>query len=293
MSGKIAVDGELADEAEARVSAVDRALLFGEGAFESIRTYGGEPFALGEHLARLERSCERLGIELPVARQVLACEVREAIAAAQEPECYVRVMITGGRGLGPGGAQGGPTRIVIARRLPPPPRTLRREGAGVVLVPASLTACGGPAGGAKVLSFLGYQLAASQARAAGAEEAVLHDGEGRLLEGATSNLFVVHADRLRTPPASAGILDGITRRAVIGLARVERWDVREAELFPRDLYDADEAFFTNSLREIVPIVRADGRPVHDGRPGPRTRRLQAAFRAMTGPCRLEGAGEGV
>lgn len=290
MSAKVRIDGRIVDEAEATVSVLDRGLLFGDGVFETLRTYGGEPFALREHMERLVRSCERIGIALEADAQTLSLEVRETIEAAGEPECYVRVVVTGGRGLGLRRPEGPPTptRIVMARPLPPPPLTERREGVEVALVRADLPTHAGPARGAKVLSYLGNQLATEEAAARGAYEAVLLDGEGQLVEGASSNVFLVRAGELLTPPASAGLLEGITRKTVVGLARVERLAVRSRALYPRDLYDADEAFVTSSVREIVPVVRADGQPVDDGRPGPLTRRLQALYRAMTGPCRIEG-----
>lgn len=282
MTRVVSIDGTLTRPEEASVSVYDRGFLYGDSVFETVRTYAGEPFALDEHMARLSRSAERVGITMPVAPALFAMEVRKAVRAAKNPESYARAMLT--RGAGPLGLDPSaaltPLRVILVEPLTPPPPSAYRDGVAVVTVRTERAA--DAAHGAKVGNYLASLLALQKARAAGAHEALILDASGHVLEGTTSNVFLVRGGDLITPPDEAGILPGITRAHLLDIARAERHGVRFTSITPADLATADEVFLTSSIREILPVVRVDDRIIAGGAPGPVTRALHAAFRAMVG-----------
>jgi branched-chain amino acid aminotransferase len=301
----VSIDGVIQAPEEARVSVYDRGFLYGDSVFETIRTYGGEPFALAEHLARLERSAEHVGIPMPLSRAALARELGAILAASHarargvsgggpaEPasrERYARVMLT--RGSGPLGLEPGsavaPLRVIMIEPLKAPASSLYRDGVSVIAVRTQRA--GDAAHGAKVGNYLASLLALREARAAGAHEALILDAAGHVVEGTTSNVFLVErqgaaargAGALITPPEEAGILAGITRAHVMELAGELGIPVRCEPVPLARLVAADEVFITSSIREIVPVVRVDAHGIGDGSPGPTTRALHAAFRRKVG-----------
>ncbi len=279
------VDGVLSPLAEAKVSVQDRGFLYGDSVFETLRTYRGEPFALDRHLARLERSASLAYIELPLSLAALAGEVRAAVASAGNAESYVRVMITRGRGelgLDPGLAVA-PTRVVIVTPLEAPPPAVYERGIAAVTFAARRSADGTEAAGAKIGNYLVSVLATRRAKAAGAAEALIVDGKGAVVEGATSNVFFVAKGALITPPEDDGILPGITRAVALEVARDLSIPViyRSPQLGELELFD--EVFISSSIRELVAVVRIEGNAVGDGKPGPVYRRLREAFRRHVEP----------
>jgi branched-chain amino acid aminotransferase len=281
MSMIVMIDGQIVPPERATVSVLDRGFLYGDSVFETIRTYGGRPFALEEHLRRLERSAERVFIELPVPLATLMAEVHAAVAASQSPESYIRVMVTRGSGdtlgLDPALSRS-PLRVVIAGPLVPPKPEEYERGVSVITYRTQRTAEATEAASAKVGNYLVAVLAMREARKAGASEALITDAAGHVVEGATSNVFAWRAGRLCTPPESAGILPGITRAHVLEVAREMPLPVELCELTIADLTGADEVFISSSIRELLPVVRVDDSTIGDGRCGPVTRRLLAAFR---------------
>src|SRR5262245_57945268 len=193
------IDGALFPPGEAKVSVYDRGFLYGDSVFETIRTYGGEPFALGEHMARLERSAERVGIVMPIPPADFAMEIRRAVRAARNPESYARAMLT--RGSGPVGLDpalaAAPLRVVLVEPLTPPPAAWYRDGIAVVTVRTE-RAGDAAQGGAKVGNYLASLLALKAAKAAGAQEALIVDTAGRVIEGTTSNVFLVRGGEIVT-----------------------------------------------------------------------------------------------
>jgi branched-chain amino acid aminotransferase len=276
------INGILHPPEAATVSVYDRGFLYGDSVFDTLRTYGGEPFALDEHLARLARSAEKVAIALPIDLATWNQEVRHAIQAAKNPESYARIILTRGEGplgLDPSLARD-PLRVILVEPITPLPGAVYRDGVKVVTVRTERAADAAP--GAKVSNYLGSMLALKQAHAAGAHEALIVNARGAIAEGATSNFFLLHGGALVTPPEEAGILAGITRAHVLELAAELALEVKLEPIFPVDLDHAAEAFLTSSLREIIPVVKVDERTIGDGRPGPVTRRVHAAFRARVG-----------
>jgi branched-chain amino acid aminotransferase len=282
MNRVVSIDGTIHQPEDAKVSVYDRGFLYGDSVFETVRTYAGEPFALDEHMARLARSAERVGIPMPIALPAFAMEIRKAVRAAKNPESYARAMLT--RGAGPLGLDPSnaiePLRVIYVEPLEPLPAHVYRDGVHVVT--SRTVRAGDAAQGAKVGNYLASLLALKRARAAGAHEALIVDAAGRVVEGTTSNVFLVRDGALVTPPEDAGILLGITRAHVLDLAREARVEVRIEPMMVTDLTAADEVFLTSSLREIIPVVRVDDAIVASGEPGPTTRRLHEAFRARVG-----------
>jgi branched-chain amino acid aminotransferase len=276
----VMIDGRMVAPDEARVSVFDRGFLYGDSVFETIRTYGGEPFALGEHIERLRKSAERVFIELPVPPARIAEEVRAAVHAVHNPESYIRVMVT--RGSGPLGLDSDqvkdPVRVIIVGPLTPPPISAYEQGIAVISYRTRRAAEDTDAVGAKVGNYLVAVLAMREARKAGAAEALIVDGAGNVVEGASSNVFALFGGRLVTPPEEAGILAGITRAHLIGVAHELGLDVALEPLPVPRLMSADEVFISSSIRELLPVVRIDQEVVASGLPGPLTRSLHQAFR---------------
>ncbi|MGB5694045.1 MAG: aminotransferase class IV [Polyangiales bacterium] len=278
-TGKVSIDGLVVDGGEARVSVFDRGFLYGDSVFEVFRTYDGVPFAEKAHLERLRRSADRLMIPMPVSIETLSSEVRATLDAAGEGEWYVRVVIT--RGTGPltydPTTATTPLRVIIAVPVSVPPAEYYGRGIAVCLLRASRPTDDARASGAKASNYLANLLAVYEAKQKGAQEALMLGRDGQILEGASSNLFVVKDGVARTPEPQPGILVGITRATVLRAAAEEGIEVEETEVRPEDLYGADEAFLTSSIREVMPVVSADGRTIGAGIPGPLTKRLHEAY----------------
>jgi branched-chain amino acid aminotransferase len=239
------------------------------------------PYALERHLERLERSAALAHIRMPLTRGAFAGEILDAVRAAGNAESYVRVMVTRGQGalgLDPGLA-GAPTRVVIVTPLETPPDAVYEAGITTVTFGVRRAADGTSAAGAKLGNYLVSVLAVRAAREAGASEALIVDAEGRIVEGATSNVFFVQRGALLTPPEEAGILAGITRATTLDVARDLGILVSFGAPLKADLPRFAEVFISSSIRELVAVVRIDGVAIGAGTPGPVYRRLLTAFRA--------------
>ncbi|MGQ9532111.1 MAG: aminotransferase class IV [Desulfotomaculales bacterium] len=274
------LNGRLVPADGARVSAADRGFLYGDGVFETLRAYGGRPFQLTEHVARLYRSASLMGLELPWPPGAVREAVEATIEANKLAEAYVRITVTRGEGLGiepPTAAK--PTLVVHTRPLAIDPQVYQKGIAAVVVrtrrnLPAAVPL------EAKSLNFLNNILAYREARAMGAQEAIMLNAEGAVAEGSVSNLFVVVQGKVLTPSMEAGIFPGLARETVLRLAREMGQPVEERLFGPDMLLSADEVFLTNSVREVVPVVRVNGSAIGEGRPGRVTRLLLDAYRAL-------------
>jgi branched-chain amino acid aminotransferase len=291
------LDGVLLPPGQAKVSIFDRGFLYGDSVYEVIRTYGIRPFEEEAHLARLRHSADRIGLAPKWDAERTAAEIARTLEAAQggdapDPaaapwnmgERYVRVVMTRGAGeigLDPALAVD-PVALVLVQSLSGPPASAYRDGVAAAIVGVRRASPAAIDPSAKTGAHLPNVLAVREARAAGAHEALLLDGAGYVTEGSSSNVFVVSGGAVRTPPLGAGILEGVTRGVVLRLARGAGVPSEEVPLRPEDLEGADEVFITSTVREIVPVTRLGSHPVGAGRPGPVTRRLHAAFRALAG-----------
>lgn len=273
------LDGALVRASEARISPFDRGFLRGDGVFETFRAYTGIPFGLDEHLARLANSCRLTRIPMP---NDLAHRVQQVLRAnaLEETDAAVRITITrgpGGPGVSPRGA-GPPTVLVTAAPVTVPVETYTR---GIQLMTARRLRISPEAlePAMKTTNYLVNVLARLEAEDAGADDALFLDAEGIAVETTQANLFAVFGHRLRTPPLESGCLAGVTRAAVIRLAREAGLAVDEAPLTPEALREADEVFVTGSVSEVVPVVGLDGTKLGGGKPGRITQTLHEAYRA--------------
>jgi branched-chain amino acid aminotransferase len=267
MTAPIWLNGRLVDPADAAVPALDHGITVGDGVFETMRVYSGEPYALDRHLVRLGRSAAGLGLSIP-GPDLLERAVREVVAAGGLPDGRVRLTVTAGTGpLGSGRVDAECTVVAAVGPLDPVAPTT-----DVVVVPWVRNERS-PLAGLKTTSYAENVVALARAKEAGASEALFANTRGELCEGTGTNVFVVVGGELLTPPVSSGCLAGITREVVL-----EVTDAVERDLPLEVLEDADEVFLTSSTREVQAVAHVDGRPVPSA-PGPRTAAALEAFRA--------------
>lgn len=269
------VDGALVGEHEARISPFDHGLLTGDGVFETLRVYRGEPYCWTRHYERLARSASGMGLAIPPSAGLRRAAL-DVIQANRLTDARLRITLTGGPS--PLGSERGrvtPTLIIAASELPPPGPAPAIE---VVTVPWPRNERGALAG-LKTISYGENVRALAQAKEAGAGEAIFPNTRGELCEGTGTNVFVVTGNVLRTPPEESGCLLGVTRALILELA--DRLSIRAEEVtLPMSaLATADEAFISSSTREIQPISAVDGNPLPVA-PGPVTTLLADAFRRM-------------
>lgn len=279
MSGAAGVvwhEGRVTAAAEARVAAGDRGLLYGDGVFETLRAYEGEPFRLAGHVERLLAGAAALRIAPPCTAEELAEAVRETLRAGGLREAYVRITLTRGVGGAPGElrASGPATLLIHARPYAGYDPGLYERGMRAMLARARRNETS-PLARLKSLNYLDNCLARAEAAEEGFDEALFINTQGRVVEATAANLFVVRGGQVLTPPVSDGILPGITRAAVMELVPVS-----EESPGPAELRAAQEAFLTNSLMEIMPLVAIGDRPIGDGRPGPMTRDAHERYRTL-------------
>ena len=265
---------------DARISVLDRGFLYGDGVFETLRAYNGQPFQLENHLVRLSASAREIRIPLPFPLQKLRQLLLRALSVNRLQEAILRISIS--RGQGPIGLvprpDPKPTLVIIPRSFNGYPPARYRKGLKVAIVSVRRIPPQALDPGIKSSNFLNNILAGMEAQRRRADEGLMLTLTGHLAEGTISNLFLVKQGRLFTPRVGLGILPGITRRLVIHLAKQLRIPVKECRLVPADLYKADECFLTNSSMEVMPVFSADGHRIGNGKPGITTRRLHEAYR---------------
>jgi D-amino acid aminotransferase len=274
----VLLNDRLVPAAEATISALDRGFLYGDGLFETVRAYRGRPFGLPQHLARLASSAR--AFRIPFTRDSAYWRPRIArllhANSLAMTDAAVRLTVSRGAGsLGLAPAPGlRPTTLLVASPLDARLAPAQVRGVGVCFFPYRLVTATLPSH--KTLHYLPAVLGKMLAARAGAWEALYLDGDDHVLEGTTSNVFLVRDGVVITPPLH-GILPGVTRRFLGTVARRAHITLREAAITRRDLLAADEVFLTASTIEVLPVVRVARRRIGDGRPGPATRQLQRAY----------------
>jgi branched-chain amino acid aminotransferase len=296
MSAYVNVNGVITDAAHAVIPVYDHGFLYGEGVYEVFRTYHGVPFLFDRHQARLRASAARIGLDVPFSDEEVerrSLETMKAAGLGPASEAYVRILLT--RGVGEitydPAACPEPSLVIIAKPIPPTPRAHYEQGIKVVMVadlirnhPESVSPL------IKSNNLINNALGMQQAIRAGAQEAIFRNYRGELAECAQSNLFIVSKGVVKTPPLDAGLLAGITRAFTIEVGADLGIHCEETTLKDQDLFGADEAFFTSTTKEIVPIVQVDDRTIGDGRVGPITQRLLAEYRRQAEALSMVGAG---
>jgi branched-chain amino acid aminotransferase len=282
MTATVYVNGRIGDAASATVSVFDHGLLYGEGVYETLRTYDRVPFLFDRHVRRLRQSSSMIALTVPFSDADLLDAVRQTMDAhGGRSEAYIRILLTRGEGeltYNPAACPT-PTLIIIVKDFPAPPDRTFTKGIRVALVgvrrnhPLALNPI------IKSNNLLNNALAMQEALRRGADEALMQNQDGEIVECSQSNFFVVKDGVVMTPPPSAGLLPGITREFVLELAGELHLPAREATLVPDDLATAGEAFITGTTREVTPVVAVDDLRIGDGAPGPVSVQLLEYFRA--------------
>lgn len=282
MSIRVHIGGRVCLPEEAKISVFDRGFLYGDSVYETIGTTYGRLFALTDHLVRLERSAQRIGLRVPPREDIIRA-IDETVAAAGNAESRVRVILTRGSGkldLDPA-AVDNTQLVVIVFPLGAPTPEMFAQGVSVAIVSVHRNSPRAIDPAVKSGNYLNNVLALGEARRrSGAYEAILCAADGSVAEGSTSNIFIVVGGEIRTPGLDVGILDGITRAKVLELCRSNGLPLRETRIQPDELRGAAEVFITSATRGVLPVTRVDEHPVGDGTPGPVTRRLMALYDAM-------------
>jgi branched-chain amino acid aminotransferase len=279
---KVYISGQFYDKAEAKISVYDHGLLYGDGVFEGIRAYGGKIFRLRQHLERLYNSAKAIWLEIPISREDLARAIRQTLELNGLKDAYIRVVVTrgaGSLGLDPRKTSD-PQVIIITDHIQLYPPEFYENGLEIITVSTIRNHPNAVNPRIKSLNYLNNILAKIEAIQAGCQEALMLNHKGEVAECTGDNIFVVTRGVLRTPPLDAGILEGITRNAVIELAQRAGIAVREEALTRHDVYTADECFLTGTAAEIIPVVKCDGRIIGNGKPGPITKQLRERFFAL-------------
>ncbi len=281
MSIKIYIDGKFFPKEDAKVSVFDHGLLYGDGVFEGIRTYDGLIFKLKEHIDRLYQSAHTIMLSIPMSKNEMINAVKRTLRENKLRDAYIRLIVT--RGLGDLGLDPRKcpkaTVIVIADKISLYPPEFYKKGMNIVTIPTQRTIH--EIAQVKSLNYLNNILAKVEAINAGVEEAVMLNSEGYVAECTGDNILIVKNGALLTPPIHIGFLPGITRGAVMDIARAKKIPVCEKILTRYDLFNADECFLTGTAAEIIPVVKIDGRVVSSGKPGKMTLALTGEFRKIT------------
>ncbi|MDX1964104.1 MAG: branched-chain-amino-acid transaminase [Pirellulales bacterium] len=283
MSLQIYISGKFYPKEDAKISVYDHGLLYGDGVFEGLRSYGGKVFRLEQHLDRLWASARAIMLEIPLSRPALAKAVNDTVALNKIQDGYVRLVVTrgaGSLGLDPHKTSH-PQVIIIADAISLYPDEFYQKGLEIITAstirnhPAALSPR------IKSLNYLNNILAKLEGLQAGCVEALMLNHKGEVAECTGDNIFLVKNSAVLTPPLDAGILEGITRDAIMELARKAGYEVREPALTRHDVYTADECFLTGSAAEVIPVVKVDQRPIGNGTVGPVTRDLLERFKKAT------------
>jgi branched-chain amino acid aminotransferase len=281
---KIYINGKFYEKKDAKISVFDHGFLYGDGVFEGIRTYNRLVFKLREHLDRLFESAHSIMLKVPLAKEQLVRAVIQTLKANNLKDAYIRLVVTRGEGdlgLDPRKCRDRSSIIIIADKIALYPERLYKEGLKVITVPTvrNLPEALNPQ--IKSLNYLNNILAKIEAANAGYEEAIMLDSLGYVAECTGDNIFIVKRNHLYTPPQCMGTLRGITRDAVLDLAREGKIPVHEHVLTRHELYISDECFLTGTAAELIPVVKVDGRTIGDGKPGEMTLKLMKKFKELT------------
>lgn len=283
MGLKIYIDGKFLPKENAKISVFDHGLLYGDGVFEGIRTYDGLIFKLKEHIDRLYQSAHTIMLEIPMSKNELVEAIKRTLRENKLKDAYIRLLVTrgvGDLGLDPRKCPKA-TIIIITDKIKLYSPEFYKMGMEIVTIPTQRTSHEAVNPQVKSLNYLNNILAKVEAINAGVEEAVMLNSEGYVAECTGDNIFIVKKGALLTPPIHIGVLRGITRGAVIDIARMKGIPVCEEILTRYDLFNAEECFLTGTAAEIIPVVKIDGRTIGNGKPGKMTSNLTNEFHKIT------------
>ena len=282
MSPPIYINGKYFSKEDAKISVYDHGLLYGDGVFEGMRTYSNKVFRLDEHIDRLYESARAILLTIPMSKQEMIDAVKKTVELSGLSDSYIRLVVTrgsGSLGLDPNRTSD-PQVIIIVDLVALYDRKYYEEGLKIVTAstirnhPAALSPR------IKSLNYLNNIMAKLEGLQAGCMEAIMLNHKGEVAECTGDNIFIVKKGQLLTPSADSGILEGITRNAILELANTLKIPARETTLTRHDLLVADECFLTGSAAEVIPVVSIDSRPIGDGKVGPTTKQLMIEFKKL-------------
>lgn len=276
----IYLNNKLVPEEQAMVSVFDHGLLYGDGIFEGLRIYSKKVFLLKEHIDRLYESAKAIRLVIPMTPEEMINATNETVAANGLTDGYIRLVVT--RGAGGLGLDirrtSNPQVIIIADQIKMYPQELYENGMEIVTASTIRNHPQALSPRVKSLNYLNNILAKIEATDQGKEEAIMMNHKGDVAECTGDNIFLVKNGKLTTPSKDSGILEGITRNAVIHLAKKANIPFEEVTMTRHDVYIADECFLTGSAAEVIPVTKVDGRQIGTGKPGPITHQLLDLFR---------------
>lgn len=281
---KIYLNGKLVEKQDAKVSVFDHGFLYGDGVFEGIRAYSCLVFKLKEHIDRLYESAHSIMLDIHISREKMAATVIQTLCANGLKDAYIRLIVSRGEGdlgLDPRKCKGNETVIVITDKIVLYPEKLYKEGMDIITVPTIRNVPEALNPQIKSLNYLNNILAKIEATNCGYQEALMLDHLGYIAECTGDNIFVVEKEQLYTPPQCMGTLRGITRDAVLSIARRLKIPTHEHVLTRHELYNSQECFLTGTAAEIIPVVKVDGRSIGAAMPGKLTKLLMQEFRKLT------------
>lgn len=274
------IDGKFLAKEDAKISVFDHGLLYGDGIFEGIRLYDNCVFRLDDHLERLEMSAKAIALTLPWSRQEIAEIVCESCRRNNLTNGYIRLVIT--RGVGDLGISPKtcprPSIICIADKISLYPEALYTSGMKIITSPTRRMSPAALPPMVKSLNYLNNVLAKIEAQQHGYHECIMLNEQGYVAECTGDNIFLVHKGRLITPASHSGALVGITRQAVLEVARELGLELVETQVTRYDVWNAEECFLTGTAAEVIPVIEVDARTIGTGKPGPTTGRILEAFR---------------
>jgi len=282
MSLKVYIGGKLYDKADAKISVYDHGLLYGDGVFEGIRSYAGRVFRLEQHIRRLYESAKAIHLTIPMSQGDMAQAVVDTLTVNKLKDGYIRLIVTrgaGSLGLDPRKTTD-PQIIIITDSISLYPAELYDHGLKIVTAGTMRNHPSALNPRIKSLNYLNSILAKIEGTNAGCLETLMLNFKGEVAECTGDNIFIVRDKEVHTPSIDSGILEGITRDAVIELARGAGYKVVERTMDRHDIFIADECFLTGTAAEVIPVVELDGRPIGTGKPGPVTADLHKRFHAL-------------
>ncbi|MBD3379431.1 MAG: branched-chain-amino-acid transaminase [Candidatus Omnitrophica bacterium] len=283
MGKMIFLNGSFVERADAKVSVFDHGLLYGDGVFEGIRSYNRKIFRLDEHIERLYESAEAIRLEIPIGKEKFKKDIIETLKVNDLDNAYIRAVVT--RGVGDLGLDprkcSDPTIFIIADSIKLYPQEFYEKGLPIIIAktrrnhPITLDPR------IKSLNYLNNILARIDAIDGGTEEALMLSLDGHVVECTGDNILIVTGGKIVTPPAHIGALEGVTLDAVIRLAHKRGMETEYKEIYPEDIYAADECFLTGTAAEIIPVIKVDEKVIGEGKPGKVTKLLLSDFRQLT------------
>jgi branched-chain amino acid aminotransferase len=278
----IFLDEKFVKKEDAVVSVFDHGFLYGDGVFEGIRVYSGNVFRLDAHLKRLFESAQSIMLNIPYTKEELTQLIVDTIRKNELDSAYIRVVISRGKGnlgLDPSSCSK-PSVIIIAEVLTMYPKEFYENGIKIASVPSRRNRPDVLSPQIKSLNYLNNILVKLEANQAGVQEALMLNDQGYVTEGSADNIFIVKNGVIFTPPVYLGALEGITRNAIIDVARAKGYEVRESPFTRHDVYVADEVFLTGTAVEVIAAISVDGRKISNGKPGNVTNDLLDEFRKI-------------